>query len=69
MKTERHKMLDRELYNPLDPELVAARVRARDLCRALNATRETEPDERRGILRELFCRRRRQRLDAATVFL
>lgn len=33
-------MLAGELYDPLDPELVAARERARDLCRALNDTRD-----------------------------
>lgn len=47
-------MLAGEIYNPLDADLVAARARARDLCRALNATREAEQHERRGILRELF---------------
>ena len=47
-------MLAGELYDPLDPELVAGRARARDLCQALNATREGEPEERRRILRELF---------------
>ncbi len=52
--TERTKMLAGELYDPLDPELVAARERARDLCQALNATREGERDERRRILRDLF---------------
>ena len=40
MPTERDKMLAGELYDPLDPELVAARDRARDLCQTLNATRE-----------------------------
>jgi maltose O-acetyltransferase len=54
MKTERQKMLAGELYDPLDPELVAARQRARDLCQVLNATREAEQDERRRVLRELF---------------
>lgn len=54
MKAERLKMLAGEPYDPLDPELVAARDRARDLCRALNGTREAEHDERRRILRELF---------------
>jgi maltose O-acetyltransferase len=38
----------------MDPELVAGRERARDLCQALNATREGEQEERRRILRELF---------------
>jgi len=54
MPTEREKMLAGELYDPLDPELVAARVRARDLCQDLNATREREEATRRRILVELF---------------
>jgi maltose O-acetyltransferase len=54
MSTERQSMLGGELYDPLDAELVAARARARDWCRALNDSRETEPQERRRILRELF---------------
>jgi maltose O-acetyltransferase len=52
--TEREKMLAGELYDPMDPELVAGRVRARDLCQDLNATREAEQDRRREILRQLF---------------
>ena len=55
MPSERDKMLAGELYDPLDPELVAGRERARDLCQALNATREAEGEVRRGILRELFA--------------
>ena len=47
MKSERQKMLDGELYDPMDSELVAARAHARDLCQALNATREAEQEERR----------------------
>ena len=54
MSTEREKMLAGELYDPMDAELVAARQHARDLCLALNATRELEKDERRRMLRELF---------------
>ena len=54
MPSEREKMLAGELYDPLDPELAAARVRARDLCQALNATREADADERRRILIDLF---------------
>lgn len=49
-------MLAGELYDPLDPELVAGRERARDLCQALNASREAEANARRAILRELFGR-------------
>jgi maltose O-acetyltransferase len=52
--TEREKMLAGELYDPLDPELVAARVRARDLCQDLNATREADAARRRRILCDLF---------------
>ena len=52
--TERQKMLIGDLYNPLDSELVSARERARDLCQALNATREAEQEVRRRILSELF---------------
>ena len=54
MRSERQKMLAGELYDAMDPELVAARERARDLCQALNATREAEQEERRRILRQLL---------------
>ena len=54
MKTERDRMLAGQLYDPLDAALVAARVRARDLCRALNASAESDTEGRRGLLRELF---------------
>lgn len=56
MLSEREKMLAGELYDALDPELVAGRERARDLCQTLNATRDGEADARRAILRELFGR-------------
>lgn len=56
MATEKAKMLAGELYDPFDPHLVAARERARDLCQALNATREGQQERRRGILVELFGR-------------
>ena len=52
--TEREKMLAGELYDPFDPELVAARERARDLCHALNTTQDAQAVERRRILRDLF---------------
>jgi maltose O-acetyltransferase len=47
-------MLAGELYDPMDAALVHARTRARDLCQALNATRESEAEKRREILRDLF---------------
>ena len=52
--SERQKMVAGEMYDPFDLELVAARQRARDLCQALNATREGQQYERRDILIELF---------------
>ncbi len=54
MQSEWEKMIAGELYDPLDPALVSARVRARNLCRALNATGEEEQDERRQLLVELL---------------
>src|SRR5208283_1061744 len=54
MSTEKEKMLAGELYDPLEPELIRARERARDLCQELNATREKDQEERRRILRQLL---------------
>jgi len=54
MRSERAKMLAGEMYDALDPELVIARNRARDLCQALNRTREDDAAERRRILIDLF---------------
>ena len=56
MSTEVEKMLAGELYDALDPALVQARERARDLCQELNATRERDQDVRRSILKRLFGR-------------
>lgn len=55
MQTERQKMVAGEPYNPMDPELLEARQRARDLCQALNATREVQQEERRRILGQLLA--------------
>jgi maltose O-acetyltransferase len=54
MRSEKEKMLAGELYDPLDPDLVVARDRARDLCQDLNATREQDKEQRRRILLALF---------------
>jgi maltose O-acetyltransferase len=54
MKSEKEKMINSELYNPLDPQLVAERRRARDLTHALNGTRDEEKEKRGQILRELI---------------
>lgn len=54
MRTEHQKMLAGEMYDAMDPELVTARERARDLCLALNSSREGEQEVRRRILVELL---------------
>jgi maltose O-acetyltransferase len=54
MRSEREKMLAGELYDALDPDLIRDRDRARDLCQTLNATRESEQEIRREILKQLF---------------
>ena len=55
MGTEREKMRAGELYDAFDPELVAARTRAHELCRVLGATPEDDTEARRRILRDLFA--------------
>lgn len=54
MSSAREQMLAGALYDPLDAELSAMRERARDLCQALNATREADRAAREALLRELF---------------
>jgi len=54
MRSEREKMLAGEMYDALDAELVYARRRARNLCKALNDSRDDEQEERRRILQELL---------------
>jgi len=54
MPTELEKMLAGELYDAMDPALVAARDHARDLCQELNASREADRERRREILKSLF---------------
>lgn len=47
-------MLDGELYDPLDKELVAERLRTRLLIKELNDTREDQIEERTRVLKELI---------------
>lgn len=47
-------MLAGELYDAFDPELVALRVRARELCRDLNASAASDAEHRRALLLDLF---------------
>jgi maltose O-acetyltransferase len=51
---EYQRMIAGELYRPDDPELVAARARARRLEFRYNHTPPDEPGERRHILEDLF---------------
>jgi maltose O-acetyltransferase len=53
-RTEREKMLSGQLYRAADADLIAARRRARRLCRLYNATTEEETERRRQLLAELF---------------
>jgi maltose O-acetyltransferase len=52
--TQRERMLAGELYLASDPELVAARVRARELTGRYNATPAAAADERRALLGDLI---------------
>ena len=53
--SEKEKMLDGELYNGADPQLVAERLHARELCRELAALSPKAPDgERADLLARLF---------------
>lgn len=54
MSSEKEKMLAGELYNPLDPQLVSERRRARLLTKALNDTRDDQPEERDRLIHELI---------------
>jgi len=47
-------MVAGELYEAMDPALVAARVRARELCRALNNAPAADGATRQRIAQELF---------------
>jgi len=51
--SEREKMLSGQLYRATDPELTAARIRARRLSGAYNATDPGADDERRRLLADL----------------
>jgi maltose O-acetyltransferase len=55
MTTEKEKMVSGELYNSMDNELVADRMKAAALCQQLNALAVSMPSlERQAILWKLF---------------
>jgi len=54
MRSEQDKMLGGKRYDPLDPQRAAERRRARLLFKALNDTRDDQPDERARLIRVLI---------------
>ena len=56
MKTEKEKMLAGELYDALDPQLAAERVKTRMLLKALNESPEYQLAEREKILNKLISK-------------
>ncbi|CAB1070391.1 Maltose O-acetyltransferase (EC [Olavius algarvensis Delta 1 endosymbiont] len=56
MTTEKEKMVAGEMYDAADPQLAQEWQRARDLCRSLNASHDSEQELRLGIFRDLFGR-------------
>jgi len=54
MVTEKEKMLAGEMYDAADPQLTAERRRARDLCKSLNESHDSEQELRERIIRKLF---------------
>lgn len=54
MGAEWERMVAGQLYDPLDPELVEARRRARALLKELNDSREEETEKRARVLGELI---------------
>lgn len=52
--TEKEKMLAGELYNGMDPDLVAERMKARMLLRSFNNSRPDELEWRENLLRDLL---------------
>ena len=47
-------MLAGELYDALDPDLVAERYKARDLCQKLNVSSDADEELRRTLCKQIF---------------
>ena len=54
MQTQWERMIAGLPYDPVDPELAAARAAARDLFRELNRTGEGEVERRAKLIKQLF---------------
>lgn len=52
--SEKEKMISGEKYNPMDPELVKARIVAKDLCQKYNSLSQDSNAEKKNILKKLF---------------
>lgn len=52
--TEKEKMLNGELYDPLDEELLSDRKKAKELCREFNLIETDKTYRKKEILKELF---------------
>lgn len=52
--SEKEKMINGEKYNPMVPELIQARTRAKELCQKYNSLPQDSKDEKNNILKELF---------------
>lgn len=52
--TEKEKMLSGQLYDSMEPQLVAERAKAKDLCFRFNQTPPSEIGAREALLRELI---------------
>lgn len=53
-RTEKQKMLDGDYYYDLDPQLVAERLKARQLIYQYNQTKPEEMEKRNELLKEIF---------------
>ncbi|WP_394172990.1 maltose acetyltransferase domain-containing protein [Guptibacillus hwajinpoensis] len=54
MRTEKEKMINGDLYEPVDEELMKDRLHARKLTRLFNQTIETDIEKRTNLLKELL---------------
>jgi maltose O-acetyltransferase len=52
--TEREKMLAGEMYNPLDEELIAMRLKARLITREFNKLSAEQEEKRKELIKNLF---------------
>lgn len=52
--TEKEKMLKGKMYDPLDPELVKDRMRAKKLCRLFNQLKVEDNANKKELLKELL---------------